>query len=80
MKLTHEEKRILYTWGCPVYKNTITRLAYAAAFMTDIDAKHSIAMFRDKLILAEEGSWFEQLYRQIRKELAPTTATLTVAA
>lgn len=41
MKLTFDEKKILYTWGCPVYKNTVIRLAFAAAYMTDNDAKHS---------------------------------------
>lgn len=40
MKLTFDEKKILYTWGCPVYKNTVTRLAFAAAYKW-IDGEHN---------------------------------------
>lgn len=73
MKLTFDEKKILYTWGCPVYKNTVTRLAFAAAYMTDNDAKHCIAMFRDKLMK-------KYLERDEVQLLSLTESTLTKLA
>jgi hypothetical protein len=69
MNLTINEKKILYVWGCPNYRNTIERLAYAAAFMTDSEVKHRVSMLRDKLMEADMQEDYTCFYYHLRMEM-----------
>jgi hypothetical protein len=69
MNLTINEKKILYVWGCSNYQNTIVRLAYAAALMTEPEMKHRISLLRDKLIEADMQEYYTCFYHRLRMEM-----------
>jgi hypothetical protein len=58
MNRTINEKKSLYVWGYPNYRNTFVRLAYAVALMTEPEMKHRISMLRDKLIEADMQEYY----------------------
>ena len=49
MNMTRNEKRILFTFGCPNREATVERLCYAAALAVDLSARKQMMVLAKKL-------------------------------
>ena len=69
MKLTEEEKEILYVYGCPSYENTIKRLGMACVLMVDPMTKANTNNLRYKIAGLNSHKDYYNVYVAVRKEL-----------
>lgn len=62
MLFNKKQKEILIAWGCERRDLTITRLAWAAAYMVNPAYKHEICLVRDDLILNWDDGTYTLVY------------------
>lgn len=62
MTMTMNEKKILFTFGCPNREATIERLRYAAALATDPAAKKQMFTLAVKLSDDEVSAWYRNFF------------------
>ncbi len=69
MKLSVQEKKILYALACPNYLNTVTRLKWLTALTIDPQAKHRMLELVRKMETEIEERWYSGFYHQLRVEM-----------
>ena len=69
MKLSIQEKKILYAFACPNHHNTVTRLKWLTALTVAPQAKHRIRELAQKMETEMEESWYIGFYHQLRAEM-----------
>lgn len=69
MKLSIEEKKILYAFGCRSYENTVRRLKWVTALTVDEKVKRRILYLARKLDDGGAGEWYPCFYRHLRLEM-----------
>ena len=68
MNMTRNEKRILFTFGCPNREATIERLCYAAALAAAPRAIMQMLELAKKLDNEELDEWYRNFYYALRLE------------
>lgn len=73
MMMTMNEKKILFTFGCPNRKTTVERLRYAAALATDPAAKKVMFTLAVKLNDKDCDRWYRDFFYNMRLQLERCT-------
>ncbi len=68
MRLSREEKEILFNWGSEDYGLTVSRLAQLAALTIDSRMKQIICGLHDRLFCDCTEKLYGELYSTTRKE------------
>ena len=61
MKLSVQEKKVLYAFACPNYHNTVTRLKWLTALTVDPQAKRRMLELARKMETEMEERWYHWL-------------------
>lgn len=69
MKLSIEEKKILYAFGCRNHENTVRRLKWITALTVDEKVKRRMLCLARKLDDGGAGEWYPCFYRHLRLEM-----------
>ena len=69
MKLTFEEKKLLYTYGCADLKLTRKRLCGVAGLTVDPDQNRLVYDFCRKLEDETLADWYDQMFYFVRAEM-----------
>ena len=69
MKLTFEEKKLLYTYGCADLELTRKRLYGVAGLTVDPDQNKLVLDFCRKLEDETLADWYDQMFYFIRSEM-----------
>ena len=69
MKLTFEEKKLLYTYGCANLELTCKRLCGVAGLTVDPDQNKLVLDFCRKLEGETLADWYDQMFYFIRSEM-----------
>ena len=69
IRLTDEEKEVLYVYGSQILKDTHKRLGMACALMVDPITKAAACSLRNKLAEMTCSQAYFQLYASVREEL-----------
>ena len=69
MKLTFEEKKLLYTYGCADLELTRKRLCGVAGLTVDPDQNKLVLDFFRKLEDETLTDWYDQMFYFIRSEM-----------
>ena len=69
MKLTFEEKKLLYTYGCPDLELTRKRLCGVAGLTVDPDQNKLVLDFCRKLEDETLADWYDQMFYFVRSEM-----------
>lgn len=69
MKLSIQEKKILYAFACPNHHNTVTRLKWLIALTVDPKAKRWMLELARKMETEMAESWYMGFYHQLRAEM-----------
>lgn len=69
MKLTFEEKKLLYTYGCADLELTCKRLCGVAGLTVDPDQNKLVLDFCRKLEDETLADWYDQMYYFVRAEM-----------
>ena len=69
MKLTFEEKKLLYTYGCADLKLTHKRLCGVAGLTVDPDLNRLVLDFCRKLEDETLADWYDQMFYFVRAEM-----------
>ena len=69
MKLTFEEKKLLYTYGCADLELTRKRLCGVAGLTVDPDQNKLVLDFCRKLEDETLADWYDQLFYFVRSEM-----------
>ena len=69
MKLSIQEKKILYAYACPNHHNTVTRLKWLTALTVDPEAKSQMLHLARKIETETEEKWYEAFYHHLRMEM-----------
>ena len=69
MKLTFEEKKLLYTYGCADLELTRKRLCGVAGLTVDPDQNKLVLDFCRKLEGETLADWYDQMFYFIRSEM-----------
>ena len=69
MKLTFEEKKLLYTYGCADLELTRKRLCGVAGLTVDPDQNKLVLDFCRKLENETLADWYDQMYYFVRAEM-----------
>ena len=69
MKLSIEEKKILYAFGCGSHENTVRRLKWVTALTVDEKVKRRVLCLARKLDDGGAGEWYPCFYRHLRLEM-----------
>ena len=69
MKLTFEEKRLLYTYGCADLELTCKRLYGVAGLTVDPDQNRLVYDFCRKLEDETLTDWYDQMFYFVRSEM-----------
>ena len=69
MKLTFEEKKLLYTYGCADLELTRKRLCGVAGLTVDPDQNKLVLDFCRKLENETLENWYDQLFYFVRSEM-----------
>ena len=70
MKLSIQEKKVLYAFACPNHHNTVTRLKWLTALTVDPKAKRWMLGLARKMENEVEEHWYPCFYQQLRMEMA----------
>ena len=70
MKLSIQEKKILYAFACPNHHNTVTRLKWLTALTVDPKAKRWMLGLARKMENEVEEHWYPCFYQRLRMEMA----------
>ena len=69
MKLTFEEKKLLFTYGCADLKLTRKRLYEIAGLTVDPDQNKLVYDFCRKLECETLTDWYDQMFYFVRSEM-----------
>lgn len=69
MKLSIEEKKILYVFGCMSHENTVCRLKWITAMTVDAKVKRKMLHLARKLDNEGAEEWYPCFYRRLRMEM-----------
>ena len=69
MKLTFEEKKLLYTYGCANLELTRKRMYEIAGLTVDPERNKLVHEFSRKLEDESLESWYDQLFYFVRSEM-----------
>ena len=69
MRMSIEEKKVLYAFGCPDHINTVSRLEHLAGLTVDPDIKKLIARLALKLLSEGVDKWYRCFYYNLRLEM-----------
>ena len=69
MKLTFEEKKLLYTYGCANLELTRKRLYEVAGLTVDPDQNKQVYDFCRKLEDETLADWYDQMFYFVRSEM-----------
>jgi hypothetical protein len=69
MKLTFEEKKLLYTYGCADLELTRKRLYEVAGLTVDPDQNRLVYDFCRKLEDETLADWYDQMFYFVRSEM-----------
>ena len=69
MKLTFEEKKLLYTYGCANLELTRKRLYEVAGLTVDPDQNKLVLDFCRKLEDETLADWYDQMFYFVRSEM-----------
>ena len=69
MKLTFEEKKLLYTYGCADLELTCKRLYGVAGLTVDPDQNRLVYDFCRKLEDETLADWYDQMFYFVRAEM-----------
>ena len=69
MKLTFEEKKLLYTYGCADLELTRKRLCGVAGLTVDPDQNKLVLDFCRKLEDETLADWYDQMFCFVRSEM-----------
>ena len=69
MKLTFEEKKLLYTYGCADLELTRKRLCGVAGLTVDPDQNKLVLDFCRKLEGETLADWYDQMFYFVRSEM-----------
>ena len=69
MKLTFEEKKLLYTYGCADLELTRKRLYEIAGLTVDPDQNKQVYDFCRKLEDETLADWYDQMFYFVRSEM-----------
>ena len=69
MKLNINEKKALYTFGCPNHRATVERLQLLAAITLDPVARELFNDLAIKLSTEEAHNWYRHFYPTLRMEM-----------
>ena len=69
MKLTFEEKKLLYTYGCADLELTRKRLCGVAGLTVDPDQNRLVYDFCRKLEDETLADWYDQMFYFVRAEM-----------
>ena len=69
MKLSIQEKKVLYAFACPNHHNTVTRLKWLTALTVDSKAKRWMLELARKMETEVEESQHEAFYHRLRREM-----------
>ena len=69
MKLSIEEKNILYAFGCSNHENTVQRLKWITILTVDIKVKRKIQCLVKKLEKESVGEYYVCFYQQLCIEM-----------
>ena len=69
MKLTFEEKKLLYTYGCADLELTRKRLCGVAGLTVDPDQNKQVYDFCRKLEDETLANWYDQMFYFVRSEM-----------
>ena len=70
MKLSVQEKKVLYAFACPNYHNTVTRLKLLTGLTVDPKVKCWMLELARKMENEVEEHWYLCFYQQLRMEMA----------
>lgn len=80
MKLTFEEKKLLYTYGCADLELTRKRLYEIAGLTVDPDLNRLVFDFVRKLEDETLADWYDQMFYFVRAEMECYTNMLLLIA
>lgn len=69
MKLNLEEKKLLYTYGCPNHHNTVIRLKWVTSLTVDPEMKRRMLGLVRKIDSESVANWYPRFYRHLRMEM-----------
>jgi len=69
MRVTLEEKKVLYAYGCPDLRNTITRLKFLTSITVDPDVKDMVLSLARKLDSEGVQEWYRCFFYNLRMEM-----------
>lgn len=69
MKLDIREKKVLYVYGCPDYRNTVTRLKWLVSLTVDQEAKCWLLGLARKMEMEGSAEWHSCFYHHLRMEM-----------
>ena len=70
MKLSVQEKKVLYAFACPNYRNTVIRLKWLTGLTVDPKVKCWMLELTRKMENEVEEHWYLCFYHQLRMEMA----------
>ena len=69
MKLSIEEKKLLYAYGCPNHHNTVTRLKWVTSLTVDPEIKSRVLALVWKIDSEDVARWYPCFYRHLWMEM-----------
>ena len=67
MRLSIQEKKVLYAFACPNYYNRVTRLKWLTGLTVDPQTKRRMSELSRKMEMSE--SWYKGFYHHLRMEM-----------
>lgn len=69
MKLSIDEKKVLYAFSCTNHRNTVTRLKWLTSLTVDPQAKYRMLELAQKIENEMTESRYPDFYIQLREEM-----------
>ena len=69
MRLSIQEKNVLYAFACPNYHNTVTRRKWLTGLTVDPQTKRRMLELAQKMETEMSESWYKGFYHHIRMEM-----------
>ena len=69
MRLSIQEKKVLYAFACPNYYNRVTRLKWLTGLTVDPQTKRRMSELSRKMETEMSESWYKGFYHHLRMEM-----------